>query len=229
MKIESSVDRIYETLQDEIVSLRLKPGDVLSENTLSERFSVSRTPIRSALQRLQQKGFVKIILGKGTIVTTFSLDVATQMIYKRVAIETFVFRDFVKSCTPTDVERVRYSLDCLEEEGKKTADLSTFDIDDFLKKDFEMHQIWFDVTNKSYLWAELTTPHADYSRVIRLDIVGGKNVPDVLTEHREMMRMIDERDPSGAEQLFSYHLYGGVRRLGNSLFSDEYRKYFVAE
>ena len=76
-----SVDEIYGILEDEIVSLKIRPGDVISENTLCKRFGVSRTPIRSVLQRLQQNRFVDIIPHKGTIVTAINLDIVNQIIY----------------------------------------------------------------------------------------------------------------------------------------------------
>ena len=54
-------DDIYQILESEIVSLKTAPGDALSENSLCQRFHVSRTPIRSVLQRLEQNRFVDII------------------------------------------------------------------------------------------------------------------------------------------------------------------------
>ncbi|HIT64567.1 MAG TPA: GntR family transcriptional regulator [Candidatus Ventrimonas merdavium] len=221
-------DDIYQILESEIVSLKTAPGDALSENSLCQRFHVSRTPIRSVLQRLEQNRFVDIIPYKGTIVTPIDLDIVNQMIYQRVAIETMVLRDFIKSCSPTDVERVRYSLQIIQGSAKGIEDLETFDINDFLDKDLLMHEIWFHATGKMFLWERLTTPHPDYSRFIRLDVVGGQNVPDVLVDHQEMMRLIDARCTDGIEELMSRHLYGGVRRLGGRLFSDEYKKYFKA-
>ena len=221
-------DDIYQLLESEIVSLKTAPGDALSENSLCQRFHVSRTPIRSVLQRLEQNRFVDIIPYKGTIVTPIDLDIVNQMIYQRVAIETMVLRDFIKSCSPTDVERVRYSLQIIQGSAKGIEDLETFDINDFLDKDLLMHEIWFHATGKMFLWERLTTPHPDYSRFIRLDVVGGQNVPDVLVDHQEMMRLIDARCTDGIEELMSRHLYGGVRRLGGRLFSDEYKKYFKA-
>ncbi len=221
-------DDIYQILESEIVSLKTAPGDALSENSLCQRFHVSRTPIRSVLQRLEQNRFVDIIPYKGTIVTPIDLDIVNQMIYQRVAIETMVLRDFIKSCSPTDVERVRYSLQIIQGSAKGIEDLETFDINDFLDKDLLMHEIWFHATGKMFLWERLTTPHPDYSRFIRLDVVGGQNVPDVLVDHQEMMRLIDARCTDGIEELISRHLYGGVRRLGGRLFSDEYKKYFKA-
>ncbi len=221
-------DEIYKILEDEIVSLKIQPGDILSENSLCKRFHVSRTPIRSILQRLQQNRFVNIIPHKGTIVTPINLDIASQLIYQRVAVETMVLRDFINFVSPTEVERVRYSLKNLEDVALKAKDLEHFDINDFLLKDLQMHEIWFQATGKMYLWDRITTPHADYSRFIRLDIVGAKNVPEVLKDHQNMMDLIDSKDTSKIEALMSHHLYGGVKRLGGVLFSDEYKKYFFS-
>lgn len=46
-------DELYHILEDEICSLKILPGEALSENQLCKRFGVSRTPIRSVLQRLE--------------------------------------------------------------------------------------------------------------------------------------------------------------------------------
>ena len=58
-------DELYHILEDEICALKILPGEALSENQLCKRFGVSRTPIRSVLQRLEQNRFVQIIPCKG--------------------------------------------------------------------------------------------------------------------------------------------------------------------
>lgn len=219
-------DAIYAQLEQEIVDLKVFPGDVLSENSLCKRFGVSRTPVRSALQRLEQNGFVKIIPHKGTIVTPINMHIADQFIYNRVAVESAVFRDFVMICTPPVVEQVRYAMETLYKAAEGRNDLETFDIAHFLNADLAMHYIWFKATDKLFIWNSLTKPQADYSRFIRLDIVGARNVPDVIEEHEELMRIIDEKDIDAIEPLLKRHLYGGVRRLGGKVYSDEYRKFF---
>lgn len=228
MKNQLSVDQIYDILEDEIVSLSIKPNEMLGENSLASRFGVSRTPIRSVLQRLQENGFVKIIPGKGTFVNPINIETASELIYLRVAVETSILKDFIRSASQTDIESVRYSLSQLEEAAKGADDLASFDINKFLKQDLEMHKIWFKATNKMYVWSIVTKPHPDYSRFIRLDIVGAKNVPDVIKDHRDMMTLIDTKNTDGIEALMNTHLYGGIRRLGSKLFSDEYKNYFQA-
>ncbi|MGN0652840.1 MAG: GntR family transcriptional regulator [Gemmiger sp.] len=223
---QQGTDEIYKTLESEIISLKILPGDVLSENQLCKRFGVSRTPIRSVLQRLEQSGFVQIIPYRGTIVTPIDLDKANQMIYQRVAVESMVLRDFTRSASPIEVEQVRHALRQLEEEALKREDLSSFDINRFLQTDLAMHELWFRFTGKTFLWQNLLLPQSDYARLMRLDIVGGRNVPDVLQEHREFMRIIDEKDIDAIEPIVTRHLYGGVRRTSEQIFSDEYSRFF---
>ena len=143
---------MYQTIEQEIVNLRIKPNEILSENSLAQRFEVSRTPVRSILQRLQENGFVRIIPGKGTFVEPIDIEIATQMIYLRTSVETMVLRDFIRTATPTDVESVRYALVKLEEAANGAGNLDAFDINFFLKEDMDMHRIWFSTMKKLYIW-----------------------------------------------------------------------------
>ena len=93
--------------------------------------------------------------------------------------------------------------------------------------DLEMHAIWFCSMNKWYIWQNLTKPQPDYSRFTRLDVVRANNVPDVLSEHREILRVIREKDLDAIEPLIRRHLYGGLRRMGTQLYAEKYRPYFT--
>ncbi len=58
MSAQVASEAAYRQLQDLIISGRLAPGAPLIETDLALRLKLSRTPVRSALQRLQQEGFV---------------------------------------------------------------------------------------------------------------------------------------------------------------------------
>ena len=226
MATQQHTDEIYQVLEDEICMLKILPGEALSENQLCKRFGVSRTPIRSVLQRLEQNHFVQIIPCKGTIVTTIDPGVVDQIIFQRVAVESMVFRDFAQSCSPIEVIEVAHLLDLLQQAAEGREQPDTFDINHFLQSDLAMHHYWFRKTGKEYLWHQLTQPQADYSRFIRLDIVGARNVSSVLSEHQEMLRILQERDFDAIEPLMRTHLYGGVTRMGDKIYAAEYRSWF---
>jgi DNA-binding GntR family transcriptional regulator len=67
-------DRIYKTIRERISLLEYAPGAVLNEGLLAEEFGVSRTPVRSVLQRLNYEGLVTTRNGVGTIVTEVDVE-----------------------------------------------------------------------------------------------------------------------------------------------------------
>lgn len=79
----------YETLRDEILALDLKPGAVLDETSLAERFGMSRSPVREALIRLAGDDLVVTLSNRSTVVAPIdvqsfpkyveALDVAQRM------------------------------------------------------------------------------------------------------------------------------------------------------
>ena len=68
-KSGSLTDQAYRELEERIVTLRLQPGEVLSETTLSTQLEIGRTPIREALQRLAREGLIVILPRKGILVS----------------------------------------------------------------------------------------------------------------------------------------------------------------
>ena len=68
-KSGSLTDQAYRELEERIVTLRLQPGEVLSETALSTQLEIGRTPIREALQRLAREGLIVILPRKGILVS----------------------------------------------------------------------------------------------------------------------------------------------------------------
>lgn len=215
-------DEIYQILEKEIIDLDIKPGQALSENTLCNRFSVSRTPIRSVLQRLQLNGLVTITPYKGTVVTLLDFDIINQIIYQRIAVETMVLRDFVNSCGPMDIEHIRHNINTMH----ALLAQPSFEINVFYQIDSLLHEIWFRSTRKMYLWECFQKAQCHYSRFRMLDIVEAKNFSEILHEHEEILALVENKNIDAIEPLMKKHLYGGITRLGQLIFTD-FKNYFV--
>ncbi len=69
----SGTQSVYTILRREILAMTLSPGSALDEVRLSERFGMSRTPIREALLRLSADGLVTTLPNRNTIVATIDL------------------------------------------------------------------------------------------------------------------------------------------------------------
>lgn len=84
---------ILNTLKQEILTLALKPGTILSETALSERFQISRTPLRDVLKQLALESYTDIYPKKGNIVSFIDLESVEQITYLRCTLEKEILKD----------------------------------------------------------------------------------------------------------------------------------------
>lgn len=87
---ESLTDRAYRMLEEEIVTLAIPPGTVVSEATLSHRLEIGRTPIREALWRLARERLVTIIPHRGIIVSEINIRTQLRLLELRREVERLV-------------------------------------------------------------------------------------------------------------------------------------------
>jgi DNA-binding GntR family transcriptional regulator len=78
----SLTDKAYAELEERIVTLTLRPGQVLSENALAASLNIGRTPSREALQRLAREGLIVILPRRGVMVS--EINVRNQLELLRV-------------------------------------------------------------------------------------------------------------------------------------------------
>lgn len=84
----SRADEVYEQIKRDIAAFRLLPGDRFTEGELGARLGVSRTPVRQALFRLQQEGFVEVQFRAGWRVLPFDFERFEQLYDLRMVLET---------------------------------------------------------------------------------------------------------------------------------------------
>ena len=221
---KSRGEMVGETLKQEILDLRLKPGQMISENDVCDRFGVSRTPVREALRLLQEQGFVETVPYRGTYVTLLSLDNIKQMIYMRVAVETMVLRDFIAVQSPMVMEDIRHQI------AKQQALIQEkdFEPEQFYRMDARMHSIWFTAVRRQKLWEMLQAQQLHYTRFRMLDFITETDFTRIIGEHKELFGLIEARDERGVEASLKEHLYYSRKRMRKSIEVD-YKDYFEEE
>lgn len=221
---KSRGEMVGETLKQEILDLRLKPGQMISENDVCDRFGVSRTPVREALRLLQEQGFVETVPYRGTYVTLLSLDNIKQMIYMRVAVETMVLRDFIAVQSPMVMEDIRHQI------AKQQALIQEkdFEPEQFYRMDARMHSIWFTAVRRQKLWEMLQAQQLHYTRFRMLDFITETDFTRIIGEHKELFGLIEARDERGVEASLKEHLYYSMKRMRKSIEVD-YKDYFEEE
>jgi DNA-binding GntR family transcriptional regulator len=113
----TKADDIALALEDDIVSGRVAAGTVLRQEQLSERFGVSRTPIREALRRLAALGLVSFVPNRGVRVRTLSRDELREAFLVRAELESLATELAVPRMTDADVA-------ALDEAEKRFAELT---------------------------------------------------------------------------------------------------------
>jgi DNA-binding GntR family transcriptional regulator len=84
----SRADEVYDQLKQDIAQFSLVPGDRFTEHEICDRLPVSRTPVRQALVRLQQEGYVEVLFRSGWRVLPFDFAKFEQLYDLRMVLET---------------------------------------------------------------------------------------------------------------------------------------------
>lgn len=214
-------DLVFHELKNDIMTLALKPGQLLSEIEICERFGVSRTPVRDALRLLQEQGFVNTVPYRGIFVTLLNYDYIKQLVYMRFAVETRVIRDFMAMKTPLLMEEINHLIRkqeaIIEDPGFRPEQFSPLDID--------MHSIWFQATHTEHLWQILQEQELHYRRFKALDMATETNFPRIISDHKAIFKQIEQGKIEEMEIHLHNHLYHPLTRM-NEIIGGEFKDYF---
>lgn len=103
---EGELERVYRLLRSWLVDGVLAPGQVLSEVDLARRCASSRTPVREALSRLAQDGWLSRVRHKGYIVTPVSIKDLLQLYEYRKILECFAARKAAEVALPEELDEL---------------------------------------------------------------------------------------------------------------------------
>jgi DNA-binding GntR family transcriptional regulator len=141
---ETLTERAYRAIEEQIVTLRLKPGHVLSEQMLSATFDIGRTPIREALQRLAREGLVAILPRKGILVSEINPRSQLLVLEVRREIERLLSRAGAERAAREQRERMAEIAQGMERAAKSNDDIS------FMRLDREMNSLMTEAAHNDY-------------------------------------------------------------------------------
>jgi len=103
-------DRAYDALKSSLQSGKYPPGTFLSERQLALGLGMSKTPLKSALVRLEQEGFLRISPQQGILVREPSVQEIVELFDLREAIETFVVQRIAGKLGPNQISHLRENI-----------------------------------------------------------------------------------------------------------------------
>ncbi|MDO4488158.1 MAG: GntR family transcriptional regulator [Eubacteriales bacterium] len=135
---------IFEYLKDEIIMMTLEPGTIINEAQLSAALDVSRSPIRTALDQLEEIGLIRQDKGKKARVTTLTQSEYYMMAELRMAIEGQAAHDLSYTVTDVQIHELKRLLDEVKQ-GDKTK--LPYPINDA-----NFHEYIIKATGNTFLW-----------------------------------------------------------------------------
>jgi DNA-binding GntR family transcriptional regulator len=138
-------ERAYNDLEELIVTLKLSPGQPVSEAVLSQQLGVGRTPVREALQRLARERLVKILPRRGVIVAEIDIKSQLRLIELRREVERLMARSAAKRASAEERLRFAALADTFE------ANAKTGDEVGFLRCDRDFNELCVAAARNEYI------------------------------------------------------------------------------
>lgn len=181
-------DVTYNKIREDIMNMTLEPGMDVSVQKLSERYGVSRTPVREAVVRLQQSGLVVIYPQRKTVVSKIDLKRVREEWFIRTSLESAVVDEFIRKCS----ELVADTMQELISKQKRYVNKERFR--EFYTKDNRFHQLIFETAGQGLSWLTIEDVASHYNR-IRLLYGKIRGVePSVINKHEKMVAAARKRD-----------------------------------
>jgi DNA-binding GntR family transcriptional regulator len=108
--VENLSARVYHQIKRLILCNQIMPGQKLHHQELSERLGVSRTPVREALTRLVQEGYVSFLPNRGFTCKEIGIQEAEELYELREALEAFAVERAIENLTGSALARLRSNV-----------------------------------------------------------------------------------------------------------------------
>ncbi|MBI5445265.1 MAG: GntR family transcriptional regulator [Deltaproteobacteria bacterium] len=201
-------ERVIRELRHAITQGEYPPGAHLTEAALCERFQVSRTPVREALNQLEMEGFLKIIPAAGARVVELSLQQAVDIYDVLVVLEGAACRLACDHITDDEIRKLDEYNFVFEKASETTNSELLF------QANYQFHWLITEATQNSYL----IDVRANFRRLVdQLGRLFPQEIPDQLVisvlEHRQIIDALKVRNAALSEFLMREHLEGAKKRL----------------
>lgn len=206
-KTHSLEEQVYFALEDEILCGKLKRGDMLTENQLSARLGVSRTPLRGALHRLAEEGLVEISPNRGAVVVGIGKDDLVDIYKIRVRLEGLASAEATKNISDEEIHRLRDIIDLSE------YYMARQDSEHFKELDSEFHSIIYKASGNRVLCKTLSELHRNIHFYRKQSLAVADRLEKSLFEHKQILRAIEEGDCEMADKLTSEHIEAAMQNL----------------
>ena len=198
---ETARDYARRVLKDNIVTMALAPGAMVSENELAVQMGLSRTPVREALMDLAKCRVVDVLPQRGSRIALIDYALVDEARFARSVLEVALLDQVCERATPADIAQLRQNvrLQMMSQEPGMSGSLNMMELDD------AFHEMLFRIARKENIYAMLgsMTIHFDRVRNLALNVVKDSKI---IADHQEICEAVAAGDAARAKAIVTEHL-----------------------
>lgn len=185
----------YKKVKAMIIAKKLVPGKKIVQDKLAEDLGISRTPLRTALLRLESENLIQSIPRKGVVVREFNNNEVIEIYDCRIALESTAVRLFTEVSSDNDITKLKNLFDPFVK-GK-------INIPKYQKADSKFHSTILEKCGNKMLDQLFRKGNL----IVCIDMIGLVRPPEeTLHEHLNIIKAMENRDADLAESLAKSHL-----------------------
>jgi DNA-binding GntR family transcriptional regulator len=189
---DSLTEQAYRIIEEAIVTLRLAPGHVLSEQILCATYDIGRTPVREALQRLAREGLVTILPRKGILVSDLNPRQQLLLLEVRRELERLLSRAGAERATAQQRESMHAIAKGMDQAAKTNDDVA------FMRLDREFNQLMLEAAHNDYAGRSMKLLQGLSRRFWYMHYRQAADLPLCARLHASQARTIAEGDKDAA-------------------------------
>ena len=195
-------EHIYDVLKDAITNMNIYDDGAnlrLDERQMSEQLGISRTPLREALARLQQEGFVEVVARKGVYIKRKSMEEILEMIMVWAALESMAARLATTNAKDNEIASLRKMVFSF------TNDDARAHLDEYSEANIRFHQRILELSHCKML-KDIADGLFLHMRAIRTRAMAESDrVTRSIVDHMHIIEAIEARDAGLAGELVRDH------------------------
>lgn len=208
-------EKAYDEIQDLILRMEIRPGEVLTETALSARLGISRTPIREAIKKLEQEGLIvtKDHRKRAYVLTVHDME---EIFHLKICLEGAVASWAAEKAGEDEHAAIRGVLDRMRRIAKErpaNTDKEQAWLDQWLAADRRFHEIIFDVADNRRARQVIRNVNMQWHRLKLGMLTLEGRVEKSVAEHEAIGEAILSGRPATARKAMEQHLRNLKREL----------------
>ena len=206
-KTASLEEQVTATLESEILTGKLASGTALTEQSLSKRLGVSRTPIRAALHTLAEEGLINLVPNRGAVVVGVTREDLIDIYKIRMRLEGLASALAAERISREDLATLRESVELAE------FYISRNDTEHLKELDTQFHAIIYRASGNRMLNKTLSELHRNIISYRKMSLSVPGRLERSVGEHREILKAIEAGDAERADSLTCAHVAAALENM----------------